>query len=157
MRFSTGIILSILLANVFAIEHPNDAHPSSLLARRAVVADADGVFLEKRNNDKKQKKPAKSKTSVPNLSSSQENLCRDDSDSDSNSIDGAEGVPQTSVFMTPIKVVGLRVEEEISTQALVLTKGCRALPMLLETLPSILWSYQKEITSCKTGIQIAFW
>ncbi|KAH6572365.1 hypothetical protein BASA60_006658 [Batrachochytrium salamandrivorans] len=90
MRFSTGIILSILLANVFAIEHPNDAHPSSLLARRAVVADADGVFLEKRNNDKKQKKPAKSKTSVPNLSSSQENLCRDDSDSDSNSIDGAE-------------------------------------------------------------------
>ncbi|KAH6567011.1 hypothetical protein BASA83_000302 [Batrachochytrium salamandrivorans] len=55
MRLSTGVILSILSANVFAIEHPNGAHSGSLLARRAVVADADGVFLQKRNNDKKQK------------------------------------------------------------------------------------------------------
>ncbi|KAH6599003.1 hypothetical protein BASA50_003323 [Batrachochytrium salamandrivorans] len=41
MRLSTGIILSILSANVFAIEHPNGAHSGSLLARRAVVADTD--------------------------------------------------------------------------------------------------------------------
>ncbi|KAH6597135.1 hypothetical protein BASA50_004668 [Batrachochytrium salamandrivorans] len=32
MRLSTGIILSILSANVFAIEHPNGAHSGSLLA-----------------------------------------------------------------------------------------------------------------------------
>ncbi|KAH6599449.1 hypothetical protein BASA61_002547 [Batrachochytrium salamandrivorans] len=47
MRLSTGIILSILSANVFAIEHPNGAHSGSLLARRAAVADADGPFLQK--------------------------------------------------------------------------------------------------------------
>ncbi|KAH6586370.1 hypothetical protein BASA50_000543 [Batrachochytrium salamandrivorans] len=55
MGLSTGVILSILSANVFAIEHPNGVHPGSLLVRRAVVADADGVFLQKRNNDKEQK------------------------------------------------------------------------------------------------------
>ncbi|KAH6574907.1 hypothetical protein BASA60_005253 [Batrachochytrium salamandrivorans] len=55
MRLSTGIILSILSANVFAIEHPNGAHSGSLLARRAVVADADSPFLQKRGNDKDQK------------------------------------------------------------------------------------------------------
>ncbi|KAH6589181.1 hypothetical protein BASA50_010223 [Batrachochytrium salamandrivorans] len=56
MRLSTGIILSILSTNAFAIEHLNDAHPSSLLARRAVVADADGPSLQKRTNDEDQKK-----------------------------------------------------------------------------------------------------
>ncbi|KAH9274596.1 hypothetical protein BASA83_002780, partial [Batrachochytrium salamandrivorans] len=69
MRLSTGVILSILSANVFAIENLNDVHSGSLLARRAVVADADGPFLQKRNNDKEQKKQeeqAKSKTSGPN-------------------------------------------------------------------------------------------
>ncbi|KAH6590652.1 hypothetical protein BASA50_009243 [Batrachochytrium salamandrivorans] len=55
MRLSTGIILSILSANVFAIEHPNGAHSGSLLARRAVVADTDSPLLQKRNNDKDQK------------------------------------------------------------------------------------------------------
>ncbi|KAH9268037.1 hypothetical protein BASA83_009542 [Batrachochytrium salamandrivorans] len=55
MRLSTGIILSILSANVFAIEHPNGAHSGSLLARRAVVADADGPFLQKRSGDENQK------------------------------------------------------------------------------------------------------
>ncbi|KAH6591803.1 hypothetical protein BASA50_008512 [Batrachochytrium salamandrivorans] len=54
MRFSTGVILSMLSANVFAIEHPNGAHPSSLLARRAVVADTDGHSLQKRTNGKDQ-------------------------------------------------------------------------------------------------------
>ncbi|KAH6577967.1 hypothetical protein BASA50_001427 [Batrachochytrium salamandrivorans] len=57
MRLSTGIILSILSTNVFAIEHPNGAHSGSLLARRAVVADADGPSLHKRNNDKKPEEP----------------------------------------------------------------------------------------------------
>ncbi|KAH6574659.1 hypothetical protein BASA62_002369 [Batrachochytrium salamandrivorans] len=61
MRLSTGIILSILSANVFAIEHPNGAHSGSLLARRAVVADADSPFLQKRGNDKDQKKQKKQK------------------------------------------------------------------------------------------------
>ncbi|KAH6594122.1 hypothetical protein BASA61_004111 [Batrachochytrium salamandrivorans] len=55
MRLSTGIILSILSANVFAIEHPNGTHSGSLLARRAVVADADGPFLQKRSGDENQK------------------------------------------------------------------------------------------------------
>ncbi|KAH6584744.1 hypothetical protein BASA60_000839 [Batrachochytrium salamandrivorans] len=50
MRLSTGIILSILSANVFAIENLNDVHPGSLLARRAVMADTDGVFLQKRES-----------------------------------------------------------------------------------------------------------
>ncbi|KAH6561820.1 hypothetical protein BASA62_009566 [Batrachochytrium salamandrivorans] len=61
MRLSTGVILSILSTNVFAIEHPNGAHSGSLLARRAVVADADSPFLQKRNNDKDQKKQKKQK------------------------------------------------------------------------------------------------
>ncbi|KAH9245812.1 hypothetical protein BASA81_016675 [Batrachochytrium salamandrivorans] len=74
MRLSTGIILSILSTNVFAIEHLNDAHPSSLLARRAVVADTDGPSLQKRTNDedqKKQEEQAKSKVFLPNSDSSQ--------------------------------------------------------------------------------------
>ncbi|KAH9263612.1 hypothetical protein BASA83_012995 [Batrachochytrium salamandrivorans] len=74
MKFSTGIILSMLSANVFAIEHLNGAHPGSLLARRAVVADTDGPFLQKRNNgeeQEEQEEQAKSKTSVPNPDSSQ--------------------------------------------------------------------------------------
>ncbi|KAH9270858.1 hypothetical protein BASA83_007011 [Batrachochytrium salamandrivorans] len=67
MRLSTGVILSILSANVFAIEHLNDVHSGSLLARRAVMADADGPFLQKRNNNEDQKKQAKPKTfSNPN-------------------------------------------------------------------------------------------
>ncbi|KAH9270859.1 hypothetical protein BASA83_007012 [Batrachochytrium salamandrivorans] len=70
MRLSTGIVLSILSTNVFAIEHLNVAHSDSLLARRAVVADADGPFLQKRNNNEEpedQKKQAKPKTfSFPN-------------------------------------------------------------------------------------------
>ncbi|KAH6566643.1 hypothetical protein BASA62_006579 [Batrachochytrium salamandrivorans] len=74
MKFSTGVILSILSANVFAIEHLNGAHSGSLLARRAVVADTDGTFLQKRNNGKEQEEQeeqAKPKTSVPNPDSSQ--------------------------------------------------------------------------------------
>ncbi|KAH6592370.1 hypothetical protein BASA61_004559 [Batrachochytrium salamandrivorans] len=75
MRLSTGIILSILSANVFAIEHPNGAHPGSLLARRAVVADADAPFLQKRNNDgdkEEQEEQAKPKvSSAPNPDFSQ--------------------------------------------------------------------------------------
>ncbi|KAH9257170.1 hypothetical protein BASA81_004723 [Batrachochytrium salamandrivorans] len=69
MKISTGIILSVLSTNVFAIEHLNGAHPSSLLARRAMVADADGPSLQKRNNDgdkEKQEEQTKSKISVPN-------------------------------------------------------------------------------------------
>ncbi|KAH6586367.1 hypothetical protein BASA50_000540 [Batrachochytrium salamandrivorans] len=70
MRLSTGVILSILSANVFAIEHPNGVHSGSLLVRRAVVADADGVFLQKRqDNDKEQKdqkKRDKIKTNIRN-------------------------------------------------------------------------------------------
>ncbi|KAH6566578.1 hypothetical protein BASA50_004906 [Batrachochytrium salamandrivorans] len=63
MRLSTGIILSILSANVFAIEHLNGAHPGSLLARRAVVADTDDVFLQKRSGDEDQEEQARPKTS----------------------------------------------------------------------------------------------
>ncbi|KAH6581592.1 hypothetical protein BASA61_008983 [Batrachochytrium salamandrivorans] len=63
MRLSTGIILSILSANVFAIENLNDVHSSSLLARRAVMADTDDVFLQKRSGDEGKKKQAKSKYS----------------------------------------------------------------------------------------------
>ncbi|KAH9245813.1 hypothetical protein BASA81_016676 [Batrachochytrium salamandrivorans] len=59
MRLSTGIILSILSTNAFAIEHPNGAHSGSLLVRRAMVADADGPSLQKRTNDGDQKKQAK--------------------------------------------------------------------------------------------------
>ncbi|KAH6561335.1 hypothetical protein BASA60_011524 [Batrachochytrium salamandrivorans] len=69
MKISTGIILSVLSTNVFAIEHLNGAHPSSLLARRAMVADADGPSLQKRNNDgdkEKQEERTKSKISVLN-------------------------------------------------------------------------------------------
>ncbi|KAH6562132.1 hypothetical protein BASA60_011226 [Batrachochytrium salamandrivorans] len=62
MRLSTGIILSVLSANVFAIEHLNGAHPSSLLARRAVVADADGHFLQKRTNGKEEEEQVRPKT-----------------------------------------------------------------------------------------------
>ncbi|KAH6581334.1 hypothetical protein BASA82_001063 [Batrachochytrium salamandrivorans] len=68
MRLSTGIILSILSANVFAIEHPNGAHPRSLLARRAVVADADSPSLQKRNNDKEPEEQANPKvSSIPDF------------------------------------------------------------------------------------------
>ncbi|KAH6591792.1 hypothetical protein BASA50_008501 [Batrachochytrium salamandrivorans] len=71
MRLSTGIILSMLSANAFAIEHLNDAHPGSLLARRAVVADTDGPSLQKRNDGKEQEAQAKTKTSVSNPDSLQ--------------------------------------------------------------------------------------
>ncbi|KAH6567764.1 hypothetical protein BASA60_008901 [Batrachochytrium salamandrivorans] len=57
----------MLSANVFAIEHLNGAHSGSLLARRAVVADTDGPFLQKRNNGKEQEEQeeqAKPKVSV---------------------------------------------------------------------------------------------
>ncbi|KAH6581602.1 hypothetical protein BASA61_008975 [Batrachochytrium salamandrivorans] len=95
MRLSTGIILSILSANVFAIEHPNDVHSSSLLARRAVMADTDGVFLQKRGDDEGKKKPAKSKhLSVSNSGKGghvyTKLTSKDDSDSESNSSDGDE-------------------------------------------------------------------
>ncbi|KAH6600873.1 hypothetical protein BASA50_001980 [Batrachochytrium salamandrivorans] len=66
MKFSTGVILSMLSANVFAIEHLNGAHSGSLLARRAVVADTDSPFLHKRNNGEEQdeqEEQAKSKVS----------------------------------------------------------------------------------------------
>ncbi|KAH6565248.1 hypothetical protein BASA62_007417 [Batrachochytrium salamandrivorans] len=39
MRLSTGIILSMLSANVFAIEHLNGAHPGSLLAHPKTIDD----------------------------------------------------------------------------------------------------------------------
>ncbi|KAH6564650.1 hypothetical protein BASA60_010201 [Batrachochytrium salamandrivorans] len=80
MRISTGIILSMLSANVFAIEHPNDAHSGSLLARRAVMADADDVFLQKRSDDKDQEEQTKPKTYIPIPNSGQKG-----------SSDGAEG------------------------------------------------------------------
>ncbi|KAH9267548.1 hypothetical protein BASA83_009938 [Batrachochytrium salamandrivorans] len=68
MRLSTGIILSMLSANVFAIEHLNGAHPGSLSARRAVVADTDGPSLQKRNNDKEPEEQAKPKvSSIPDF------------------------------------------------------------------------------------------
>ncbi|KAH9264185.1 hypothetical protein BASA83_012325 [Batrachochytrium salamandrivorans] len=93
MRFSTGIILSILSANVFAIEHLNGAHPGSLLARRAVVANTDGPFLQKRNNDGEPEEPTKPKVS-PNPYSHQEGdayvkgFYKDDPNPDPNPIDG---------------------------------------------------------------------
>ncbi|KAH6584748.1 hypothetical protein BASA60_000843 [Batrachochytrium salamandrivorans] len=95
MRLSTGIILSILSANVFAIEHPNDVHSSSLLARRAVMADTDGVFLQKRGDDEGKKKRTKSKhLSVSNSGKGghvyTKLTSKDDSDSESNSNDGDE-------------------------------------------------------------------
>ncbi|KAH9255662.1 hypothetical protein BASA81_006268 [Batrachochytrium salamandrivorans] len=95
MRLSTGIILSILSANVFAIEHPNDAHSSSLLARRAVVADTDGVFLQKRGDDEGKKKQAKSKhLSVTNSGKGRhvytKGSSKGDPNSESNSSDEAE-------------------------------------------------------------------
>ncbi|KAH6595129.1 hypothetical protein BASA50_006115 [Batrachochytrium salamandrivorans] len=95
MRLSTGIILSILSANVFAIEHLNDVHSSSLLARRAVMADTDGVFLQKRGDDEGKKKQAKSKSSsVSNSGKGRpaytKGLSKDGSDSSSSSSDGAE-------------------------------------------------------------------
>ncbi|KAH6595549.1 hypothetical protein BASA50_005758 [Batrachochytrium salamandrivorans] len=98
MRISTGIILSILSANVFAIEHLNVAHSGSLLARRAVVADTDGPSLQKRTNDKEPEEQVKPKKhSFPNSGqegyATTKDLYKDDSDSNSNSIDGAEGGP----------------------------------------------------------------
>ncbi|KAH6573551.1 hypothetical protein BASA60_005960 [Batrachochytrium salamandrivorans] len=104
MRLSTGIILSILSTNVFAIKHLNGAHPSSLLARRAVVADADGHLLQKRTNgqddedQEDQEEQVKPKVSVPNPDSSQagpvyDNLVsEDDFNPDPNSnLDTGEG------------------------------------------------------------------
>ncbi|KAH9269542.1 hypothetical protein BASA83_008362 [Batrachochytrium salamandrivorans] len=98
MRFSTGIVLSILSANVFAIEHLNVAHSGSLLARRAVVADTDGPSLQKRTNGKEPEEQVKPKKhSFPNSGqegyATTKDLYKDDSDSNSNSIDGAEGGP----------------------------------------------------------------
>ncbi|KAH9248823.1 hypothetical protein BASA81_013480 [Batrachochytrium salamandrivorans] len=87
----------MLSANVFAIEHPNDAHSGSLLARRAVMADADDVFLQKRSDDKDQEEQTKPKTYIPIPNSGQkgyvyrEDLSENDFDSDSSSSDGAEG------------------------------------------------------------------
>ncbi|KAH9270845.1 hypothetical protein BASA83_006998 [Batrachochytrium salamandrivorans] len=110
MRLSTGIILSILSTNAFAIEHLNDAHPSSLLARRAVVADADGPSLQKRTNDedqKKQEEQAKSKVFLPNPDSSQagnaytNTIFEDDSHSNSNynpSPDTGEGPTDSHTY-----------------------------------------------------------
>ncbi|KAH6601401.1 hypothetical protein BASA61_001977 [Batrachochytrium salamandrivorans] len=95
MRLSTAIILSILSANVFAIEHPNGAHSGSLLARRAVVTDTDDVFLQKRTNDKEPEEQDKPNTSVPNPGQEKhvhtKDLSGDDFDSDPSSSDGAEG------------------------------------------------------------------
>ncbi|KAH6592732.1 hypothetical protein BASA50_007888 [Batrachochytrium salamandrivorans] len=96
MRLSTGIILSILSANVFAIEHLNDVHSSSLLARRAVMADTDGVFLQKRGDDEGKKKQAKSKHSLASNSGKGRPTYTNpafegDSDSESSSSDDAEG------------------------------------------------------------------
>ncbi|KAH9259851.1 hypothetical protein BASA82_001219 [Batrachochytrium salamandrivorans] len=107
MRISTGIILSILSTNVFAIEHPNGAHPGSLLARRAVVADTNGPFLQKRNNNKNQEEPAKPKTSGPNPYSHQKgyvyvkDLSKDDPNLNPNPSDGAEEGSTNSVAYDP--------------------------------------------------------
>ncbi|KAH9263715.1 hypothetical protein BASA83_012864 [Batrachochytrium salamandrivorans] len=93
MRLSTGIVLSILSANIFAIQHLNDAHSGSLLARRAVVANTDGPFLQKRNNDGEPEEPTKPKVS-PNPYSHQEGdayvkgFYKDDPNPDPNPIDG---------------------------------------------------------------------
>ncbi|KAH6596655.1 hypothetical protein BASA50_004986 [Batrachochytrium salamandrivorans] len=110
MRISIGIILSILSANAFAIEHFNGAHSGSLLARRAVVADTDGPFLQKRNNDKEpeeQEEQDKPKVSVPGSDSDQEkfvhtkDLSEDDPDSNPNTSDGAEEGSANSPIYDP--------------------------------------------------------
>ncbi|KAH6588916.1 hypothetical protein BASA50_010403 [Batrachochytrium salamandrivorans] len=100
MRLSTGIVLSILSANIFAIQHLNDAHSGSLLARRAVVANTDGPFLQKRNNDGEPEEPTKPKVS-PNPYSHQEGdayvkgFYKDDPNPDPNPIDGTGEGPAT--------------------------------------------------------------
>ncbi|KAH6581555.1 hypothetical protein BASA61_009012 [Batrachochytrium salamandrivorans] len=99
MRLSTGIILSILSTNVFAIENLNDVHSGSLLARRAVVADTDGPFLQKRSGDEDQKKQAKPKTSVSNPNSGQGG-------------DGAGGGPTDSYTYVPNQDRGATGESE---------------------------------------------
>ncbi|KAH6567248.1 hypothetical protein BASA62_006218 [Batrachochytrium salamandrivorans] len=120
MRLSTGIILSILSTNVFAIEHPNGAHSGSLLARRAVVADADGPSLQKRNNNgKDQKKQAKPKTfSFPN-SPQAENaytpvVSEDDPDSNPDpSPDTGEGLTDSHAY-GPIKTEASVSSKEVA-------------------------------------------
>ncbi|KAH6580207.1 hypothetical protein BASA61_009763 [Batrachochytrium salamandrivorans] len=140
MRLSTGVILSILSANVFAIEHLNDAHSGSLLARRAVVADADGPFLQKRNNNEDQKKQAKPKTfSNPN-SPQAENaytpvVSEDDPDSNPILALTLERVSQTPMPMAQIKVMRIRMKGKMPTQALILAKRGRAFSSFLENLP----------------------
>ncbi|KAH6564648.1 hypothetical protein BASA60_010199 [Batrachochytrium salamandrivorans] len=120
MRISTGIILSMLSANVFAIEHPNDAYSGSLLARRAVMADADDVFLQKRSDDKDQEEQTKPKTYIPIPNS------------------GQKGVQGT-----------------MSTQALILAKGGRALPMLLGGSPSQVFDHIKNgLSRAKQGAKL---
>ncbi|KAH6592733.1 hypothetical protein BASA50_007889 [Batrachochytrium salamandrivorans] len=101
MRLSTGIILSILSANVFAIENLNDVHPGSLLARRAVMADTDGVFLQKRGDDEGKKKQAKSKHSLASNSGKGRPIytklgSKDDSDSDSESSSSDEAEEEST-------------------------------------------------------------
>ncbi|KAH9273002.1 hypothetical protein BASA83_004567 [Batrachochytrium salamandrivorans] len=103
MRLSTGIILSILSANVFAIEHLNGAHSGSLLARRAVVADTDGFSLQKRNNDKEQEEQDKPKASVPNPGQEKhvhtKDLSKDDPHSDPNTSDDTkEGTTDSPTY-----------------------------------------------------------
>ncbi|KAH6595132.1 hypothetical protein BASA50_006118 [Batrachochytrium salamandrivorans] len=121
MRLSTGIILSILSANVFAIEHPNDVHSSSLLARRAVMADTDGVFLQKRGDDEgKKKRPnqniflfltlAKGGMSTQNLPLRMIPI------QNPTLAMAMKRIPQTSLPISSIRMVGLRVEVKVSTQ-----------------------------------------
>ncbi|KAH6564313.1 hypothetical protein BASA62_007997 [Batrachochytrium salamandrivorans] len=145
MRFSTGVILSMLSANVFAIERLNGAHSGSLLARRAVVADTDAPFLQKRNNgedqedQEDQEEQTKSKTSVPNPDSSQKPYVYERipliSIKATNLAISLKRAPRTSLSMFSLKMMRLRVQEKKSTQALVLAEGNRGLTMLLEALP----------------------
>ncbi|KAH6568042.1 hypothetical protein BASA61_001434 [Batrachochytrium salamandrivorans] len=140
MRLSTGIILSILSANVFAIEHSNGAYPSSLLARRAVVADTDGPFLQKRNNDKEpeeQDKPKKNLfLALAEGGMSTQRISRRMIPIQTPTLAMTlKRAPQTSLSMTPVKMMGLRREGEMVTQALILTKRDRALLMPLKTPP----------------------
>ncbi|KAH9245018.1 hypothetical protein BASA81_017529, partial [Batrachochytrium salamandrivorans] len=106
MRLSTGIILSILSANAFAIEHPNGVYSGSLLARRAVVADTDGFSLQKRNNDgdkEEQEEQDKPKASVPNPGQEKhvhtKDLSEDDPHSDPNTSDDTkEGTTDSPTY-----------------------------------------------------------
>ncbi|KAH6581314.1 hypothetical protein BASA60_002490 [Batrachochytrium salamandrivorans] len=141
MRLSTGIILSMLSANAFAIEHLNDAYSGSLLARRAVVADTDSPSLQKRNDGKEQEAQAKTKLLFLTLTLSKRRIPTKILPLKMIPIQtptlalALEMTPQIYVPISSIKVVGLRMKGKMSTQALFLTKRGRALLMPLKALP----------------------